>query len=160
LKSKYANSFGHPVSGEQEKYREFLGEKYNYPIALEAALKLKETAYAHAEGFATGEFRHGPLAIVEKGFPVICLSPRDSVYDENIKVIKEVKKAGARVIAVTTLGFKRLDSVADDIIRIPAALEMFVPVFSVIPLQILAYEMALAKGLKVDKPRNLSKFVN
>lgn len=143
-----------------EKGFVILGEKYNYPIALEAALKLKETAYVHAEGFATGEFRHGPLAIIDKGFPVIFLAPRDSVYDENVKILKEVKRAGARVIAVTTTGSRRLDAVADDIIRIPAALEMFVPVFSIIPLQLLAYEIALSRGLKVDKPRNLSKFVD
>ncbi|MFH0891384.1 MAG: SIS domain-containing protein [Candidatus Falkowbacteria bacterium] len=144
----------------QEKGYAVLGEKYNYPIALEAALKLKETAYLHAEGLATGEFRHGPLAIIEKGFPVIFLAPKDPVYEDNARIIKEVKKAGARILAVTTAGNSRLKDLADDIIYIPPALEIFVPVLSIIPLQLLAYEIAVSKGLKIDTPRNLTKYVN
>src|SRR3989339_234040 len=143
-----------------EKGFVILGENYNYPIALEGALKFKETAYVHAEGLAAGEFLHGPLAIVDTDFPVIFLAPIDPAYEDNVKIMKEIKRAGGKILAVTTAGNHKLDDLADDVVRVPSALDIFVPILSIIPLQFLAYGIAVGKGLEIDKPRNLSKYVN
>ena len=147
-----------------DKYKEaenfiVLGEKYNYPIALEGALKLKETAYLHAEGLATEEFEHGPIAIIDKDFLSVFIAPTDSVFEKNTRVMQKVKRAGSKVIVLTTEGNRKLDSLADNIIYIPSALDVLTPVLSVIPLQLLAYHLAVLKGLKADKPRNIAKVV-
>jgi glucosamine--fructose-6-phosphate aminotransferase (isomerizing) len=137
----------------------FLGRKYNYPIALEGALKLKEISYIHAEGFAGGEIKHGPLALVDEKFPSLFISPQDSVYDKNISNIQEIKARRGDVIVVATEGDEGIKEIADEVIYIPKTLEMLTPILAVIPLQLFAYHMAVMGGKDVDKPRNLAKSV-
>jgi len=136
-----------------------LGKKYNYPIALEGAHKLKEVTYVQAEGYVSEEFMHGPNAIIQKGFLVIFIAPKDSVYDDNIKIIKELKKEGANILAVTSRGNKKLKKNTDSMIFIPQAAEFAIPVLSTIPFQLLSYHIAVLNGIAVDNPRNLKKFI-
>jgi len=147
-----------------EKYKDFknfsyIGRKYNFPIALEGALKLKEISYLHAEGYGAGEMKHGPIALVDENFPTIALCPSDSVYEKVFSNIQEIKARNGRVIAIATEGNEDIKQVVDDVIYIPKTLEMLTPILSVIPLQLLAYHMGVAKGCDVDKPRNLAKSV-
>jgi len=137
----------------------FCGRKYNYPIALEGALKLKEISYRHAEGLAAGELKHGPLAMVDEHFPVIFICPKDSVYEKNISNIQEVKARRGRVIAIATAGDTDIAAIADDVIYIPKTLEMLTPLLAVVPLQLFAYYIAQSLGVDIDKPRNLAKSV-
>ena len=137
----------------------FLGRKYNYPIALEGALKLKEISYIHAEGGSSGELKHGPLAMIDPNFPTVFICPKDSVYEKNISNLEEVKARKGRVIAVATIGDEEIRNDADDIFYIPKTLEMLTPILAVIPLQLFAYYIAVLKGRDVDKPRNLAKSV-
>lgn len=137
----------------------FIGRKYNYPIALEGALKLKEISYNHAEGLGAGELKHGHIALIEEGFPVIAIAPQDSVYPKMISNIEEVRARGGSIIAITTEGNKDIASIADHVIYIPQTLELLTPLLSVVPLQLLAYHMAVANGRDPDKPRNLAKSV-
>ncbi|MFA5926346.1 MAG: glutamine--fructose-6-phosphate transaminase (isomerizing) [Parcubacteria group bacterium] len=136
-----------------------LGRKYNYPIALEGAIKIKELSYVHAEGFASGEMKHGPIAMIDKNFPSIFVMPQDSVYEKNFSGMQEIKARNGKVIAITTQGDKEVKKIADDVIYIPKTLEMLTPILSVVPLQLFAYHFAALKGLDVDKPRNLAKSV-
>jgi glucosamine--fructose-6-phosphate aminotransferase (isomerizing) len=135
----------------------FLGRNVGYPTALEGALKLKELAYMHAEGFAAGELKHGPIALIDQGTPVIAvMPPSDSpLYEKMASNVQEVKARGAIVIAI---GDSELES-ANHNIRIPASHEYLQPVLAVVPLQVIAYEMAIARGNDVDQPRNLAKSV-
>jgi glucosamine--fructose-6-phosphate aminotransferase (isomerizing) len=147
-----------------EKYKDFknfwfIGRKYNFPIALEGALKLKEISYLHAEGGASGELKHGPLALVDENFPTIAICPSDSVYDKMILGIEEIKARKGLVIAIATEGDKRIKDLVDDVIYIPKTLEMLTPMLSVIPLHLFAYHMAAILGHDIDKPRNLAKSV-
>jgi len=138
----------------------YLGRTLHHPIALEGALKLKEVSYIHAEGYASGEMKHGPIAMVEKGFPIVTLAPRDAVFEKVKSNIEEVRARGARSFVVTTVGgAKELGRAGEDVIEIPETHPLVQPILSVIPLQMLAYETAVAKGLDVDKPRNLAKSV-
>jgi len=137
----------------------FMGRKYNYPTALEGALKMKELAYIHAEGIAAGEFKHGPIALTEEGFPVVAICPSDSVYEKNISNIMELKARGARILAIATEGNSDISEIANDVVYIPKTLEMLTPILAVVPLQLLAYYVACARGCDVDKPRNLAKSV-
>lgn len=141
----------------------FLGRHVGYPIALEGALKLKEISYIHAEGFAAGELKHGPIALIEPGQPVFVLvpSPRHSalVHSKVVSNIQEIRARGARVIVVAEEGDAAVLPFADEVIRIPLAGAMFEPLLSVVPLQIFAMALATAKGLDVDQPRNLAKSV-
>jgi glutamine---fructose-6-phosphate transaminase (isomerizing) len=137
----------------------YLGRKYNYPIALEGALKLKEISYLHAEGLAAGELKHGPLALVDENFPTIAIIPSDSVYEKMFSHLQQIKARGGRVIAIATEGNEDLKDLADDVIYIPKTLEMLTPILSVIPLQLFAYYMGVARGCDIDKPRNLAKSV-
>jgi glucosamine--fructose-6-phosphate aminotransferase (isomerizing) len=138
----------------------YLGRTLNYPIALEAALKLKEVTYIHAEGFAAGELKHGPIALLDKGFPVVALAPVDGLFEKMKSNLEEVRARGARAIVFTTKGgAAELGHAADVIVEIPAVHPLVQPILSVIPMQILAYETAVRKGLDVDKPRNLAKSV-
>jgi len=137
----------------------FIGRKYNYPIALEGALKLKEISYIHAEGYASGEMKHGPIALIEEKFPTIAIAPKDSVYEKMVSNMEEVKARKGPVIALTTKGNEALNSIADDVITIPKTLEMLTPLLSVLPLQLFAYHVAVLNGRDVDKPRNLAKSV-
>jgi glucosamine--fructose-6-phosphate aminotransferase (isomerizing) len=145
-----------------KKYKEFknfwfIGRKYNFPIALEGALKLKEISYLHAEGVCGGELKHGPLALVDENFPTIAICPSDSVYDKMVSNIQEVKARNGPVIAVATEGNEEIKKLVDDVIYIPKTLEMLTPMLSIIPLHLFAYYMAVLLGRDVDKPRNLAK---
>ncbi|MEK7481081.1 MAG: glutamine--fructose-6-phosphate transaminase (isomerizing) [Patescibacteria group bacterium] len=137
----------------------YLGRKYNFPVALEGALKLKEISYAHAEGYGAGEMKHGPIAMIDKNFPSLCIAPQDSVYEKMISNIEEIKARGGPVIAIATEGDKKIAQLADDVISIPKTLEMLTPLVSVVPLQLFAYHFAVLRGYDVDKPRNLAKSV-
>ncbi len=156
--------FSPQIKGVAEKYKDFknfwyIGRKYNFPIALEGALKLKEISYVHAEGGAGGELKHGPLALVDENFPTVAVCPKDSVYDKMISNIEEIKARKGPVIAVATEGDERIKELADDIFYIPKTLEMLTPILSVIPLHLFAYHLAVSLGHNVDKPRNLAKSV-
>lgn len=147
-----------------QKYKDyknfwFIGRKYNYPIALEGALKLKEISYVHAEGVAGGELKHGPLALVEESFPTIAICPSDSVYDKMISNIEEIKARKGLVIAIATEGNEEIKKIADDVIYIPKTLEMLTPLLSVVPLHLFAYYFAKSLKRDIDKPRNLAKSV-
>jgi len=137
----------------------FIGRKYNYPIALEGALKLKEISYLHAEGVAGGELKHGPLALVDKNFPTIAICPSDSVYEKMISNIQEIKLRNGPVIAIATEGNEEIKKIVDDVIYIPKTLETLTPLLSVIPLHLFAYYLAAVLGRDIDKPRNLAKSV-
>lgn len=147
-----------------EKYKQFnnflyLGRKYNFPVALEGALKLKEISYIHAEGYGAGEMKHGPIALIDENFPIIAISPSDSIYDKMISNIQEIKARKGKIIAIATEGNEDIKNMADDVIFIPKTLEMLTPILSVIPLQLFAYYIGVSRGCDVDKPRNLAKSV-
>jgi glucosamine--fructose-6-phosphate aminotransferase (isomerizing) len=137
----------------------FLGRGINYPIALEGALKLKEISYIHAEGYPAGEMKHGPIALIDETMPVVCIAVKDSVYDKMISQVEQVKARGGIVIAVATEGDDFIKTKADYVISVPAAPELLTPVLTAIPMQRLAYEMAVRLGCDVDQPRNLAKSV-
>lgn len=137
----------------------YLGRKYNFPIAMEGALKIKEISYVHAEGYPSGEMKHGPIALIDKNFPSVFIAPKDSVYEKNISGIEEIKARGGKIIAIATKGDEEIRKITNDVIYIPKTLEMLTPMLSVIPLQLFAYYFGVAKGYDVDKPRNLAKSV-
>jgi glucosamine--fructose-6-phosphate aminotransferase (isomerizing) len=137
----------------------FIGRKYNFPIALEGALKLKEVSYLHAEGYPGGELKHGPLALIDENIPTIAICPSDSVYEKMISNIQEIKARKGPVIAVATEGNHEIKKLVDDLIYIPKTLEMLTPMLSVIPLHLFAYFMAKELGRDIDKPKNLAKSV-
>jgi glucosamine--fructose-6-phosphate aminotransferase (isomerizing) len=141
----------------------FLGRHVGYPVALEGALKLKELAYIHAEGFAAGELKHGPIALIEDGLPVIAIVPpprgRNVLHDKIVSNIQEVRARGARAIVIAEEGDTTVDAIADHVIRIPSAPTLLQPLLSTVPLQVFACELASAKGHDVDQPRNLAKSV-
>jgi len=147
-----------------EKYKDatdflFLGRGYNFPIALEGALKLKEISYIHAEGYPAAEMKHGPIALVDEKLPVVFVATKDSYYEKIVSNVQEIKARKGKVIAVATEGDDVIPSMADDVMLVPDADEVIAPLLSVIPLQLLSYYVGLAKGLDVDKPRNLAKSV-
>jgi glucosamine--fructose-6-phosphate aminotransferase (isomerizing) len=141
----------------------YLGRGINYPIALEGALKLKEISYIHAEGYPAGEMKHGPIALIDERMPVVTIAPRDHVFEKMIGNMQEVKARGGSVVALTTRGDDKLASILDPkhdfIIELPHAPELLTPIMMVIPLQLLAYDMAVRRGCDVDQPRNLAKSV-
>src|SRR6266496_3098490 len=137
----------------------YLGRGYNFPVALEGALKLKEISYIHAEGYPAAEMKHGPIALIDDLMPVIFIAPKDGVHQKVISNIEEVKARGGRVIAIVTEGDTALDQLADYRIEIPETLDVLTPVLSVVPLQLLAYYIAVRRGCNVDQPRNLAKSV-
>ncbi|MGP7959787.1 glutamine--fructose-6-phosphate transaminase (isomerizing) [Sanguibacter sp. A247] len=147
----------------EEKSVLFLGRHVGYPVAMEGALKLKELAYIHAEGFAAGELKHGPIALIDEGQPVIVIVPspkgRDSLHSKVVSNIQEVRARGARTLVVAEDGDEDVVPFADEIFRIPASPTLLSPLLAVVPLQIFACELATAKGLDVDQPRNLAKSV-
>ena len=137
----------------------YLGRGYNYPVALEGALKLKEISYIHAEGYPAAEMKHGPIALIDEEMPVVAIAPRCGNYDKILSNIQEVKARKGRVISIVTEGDKDVRALSDMFFEIPATEECLVPLLSVIPLQLLAYHVAIAKGRDVDQPRNLAKSV-
>jgi len=137
----------------------YLGRGYNYPVALEGALKLKEISYVHAEGYPAAEMKHGPIALINKDMPVIFIATQDKVYEKIMNNIEEVKSRGGRVIAIATEGDMQIVKKVNHVFYIPKTSDVLTPILSVIPLQLLAYHMAVMRGCDVDKPRNLAKSV-
>jgi glucosamine--fructose-6-phosphate aminotransferase (isomerizing) len=131
----------------------------NAPIALEGALKLKEISYIHAEGYPAGEMKHGPIALIDQSLATVALAPRDFLYEKMVSNIKEVKARDGFVLAVVTRGDEELPGQVDEVLYIPSAPEQLVPVLTTIPLQLLAYHIAVHRGCDVDQPRNLAKSV-
>jgi len=147
-----------------QKYKDardflYLGRGYNFPVALEGALKLKEISYIHAEGYPAAEMKHGPIALVDDQLPVVFVATRDSFYEKIVSNIQEIKARKGKVIAIVTEGDQVIPGMADDVITVPEADELVSPIVSVIPLQLLAYHIGVSKGYDVDKPRNLAKSV-
>ena len=137
----------------------FLGRGVSFPMALEGALKLKEISYVHAEGYAAGEMKHGPIALIDSSVPVIVLMPKDAVYERTLSNLQEAKARDARVIAIATEGDESARELSHEMLEIPAVMDELTPFLSVIPLQLYAYYVADFKGTDVDQPRNLAKTV-
>ncbi|MCF8432786.1 MAG: glutamine--fructose-6-phosphate transaminase (isomerizing), partial [Melioribacteraceae bacterium] len=137
----------------------YLGRGYNFPVALEGALKLKEISYIHAEGYPAAEMKHGPIALIDENMPTVFIAPKDAVYDKILSNIEEVKARKGKIIAIAHVDDTRIDELVDHVIKIPECHYLFQPILNVIPLQILAYHIAVKKGLNVDQPRNLAKSV-
>ncbi len=137
----------------------YLGRGYNFPVALEGALKLKEISYIHAEGYPAAEMKHGPIALIDELMPVVFVAPRDAVHAKIVSNIEEVRARGGQVIAVVTEGDTEITSIVDHAIAIPETLDFLTPILSSVPLQLLAYHIAVRRGCNVDQPRNLAKSV-
>jgi len=149
------------IAGSYRNARNFLylGRGYNFPVALEGALKLKEISYIHAEGYPAAEMKHGPIALIDEDMPVIFIATRDSTYTKILSNIEEVRSRKGRVIAIASEGDEDIRTLADHVIYIPAASAPVTPLLTVIPLQLLAYHIAMLRGCNVDRPRNLAKSV-
>jgi len=137
----------------------FLGRQYNFPVALEGALKLKEISYIHAEGYHAAEMKHGPIALIDEHTPSVVIAPLDSMYEKTMSNLQEVRARRGPIIARAFESDTRIAKVADEVIRLPETIEPIFPLLAVIPLQLLAYHIAVARGCDVDKPRNLAKSV-
>jgi len=137
----------------------YLGRGYNFPVALEGALKLKEISYIHAEGYPAAEMKHGPIALIDSEMPVVFIAPHDAVFDKVVSNIQEVKARGGKIICITSQDEPDLEGMIDHEIRVPQTIDMLYPILTVIPLQLLAYYIAVKRGLNVDQPRNLAKSV-
>jgi len=153
-----------PIKRLAERFKDsrnflYLGRGYNYPIALEGALKLKEISYIHAEGYPAAEMKHGPIALIDKNMPVVFIATQDGTYEKVLSNIEEVKAREGIVIAVCTEGDQEMAGKADYILEIPRTMNFLMPILSVIPLQLLAYYIAVLRGCNVDQPRNLAKSV-
>ncbi len=152
------------IAGIAQKYSTannflYLGRHFNYPVAMEGALKLKEISYIHAEGYPAAEMKHGPIALIDENMPVVVIAPKDALFDKVISNVREIKARGGRVIAVTTEDCKPLDEFADHLIKVPKTIPMLMPIVTCVPLQLLAYHIAVLRGNDVDQPRNLAKSV-
>ena len=149
------------LAGEFQDVKNFLylGRGYNFPVALEGALKLKEISYIHAEGYPAAEMKHGPIALIDNDMPVVFIAPKDSTYDKILSNIQEVRARGGRIIAIADENDNEIDDLVNYSIKIPYTMEMLRPILTSIPLQLLAYHIAVKKGLNVDQPRNLAKSV-
>ncbi len=137
----------------------YLGRGYNYPVALEGALKLKEISYIHAEGYPAAEMKHGPIALIDSEMPVVVIATHNEMYEKVLSNIQELKARGARVIAIVSKGDTQMSAITDQIIEIPETMECFEPLLTTIPLQLMSYHIAVCKGQDVDQPRNLAKSV-
>jgi glucosamine--fructose-6-phosphate aminotransferase (isomerizing) len=137
----------------------YLGRGYNFPVALEGALKLKEISYIHAEGYPAAEMKHGPIALIDKKMPVVVIAPSSAVYDKVVSNIQEIKARKGKVIAVVTKGDKTVSALADYVLEIPATEEILSPLITVLPLQLLSYYIAVMRDCEIDQPRNLAKSV-
>jgi len=137
----------------------YLGRKFNYPIALEGALKLKEISYIHAEGYPAGEMKHGPIALIDKNFPIVVIAPEDSLYEKIISNLEEIKARNGKIIALTTIGNKNLAKKVEEVIYVPKTLEILQPILLIAPLHLFAYYCAKFLKKDIDRPRNLAKSV-
>lgn len=147
-----------------EKYKNcenflFLGRRYNYPVALEGALKLKEVSYIHAEGYSAGEMKHGPIAMISEKFPTIAIVPQNSVSEKMFSNLEEIKARKGPIFAIATEGDKGITTLANDVFFVPKTIESLEPFLTVVPLQLFAYFVGTKRGFDVDKPRNLAKSV-
>ena len=147
-----------------EKYYQYqnfiyIGRKYNYPIALEGALKLKELSYIHAEGLSSGEMKHGFIALVDENLPTVSLCTQDSVYEKQFSNMEEIKARKGKILAIANQGDDRVKSLSDDVIYVPLVNELLAPIVNLVPLQLFAYYISVLRGLDVDQPRNLAKSV-
>jgi len=151
----------HKISEQYAAHNNFLylGRGYNYPIALEGALKLKEISYVHAEGYPAAEMKHGPIALIDKDMPVVVLCTQDSTYEKIKGNVQEIKARSGRVLAIVSEGDNEIAEMADHVIQVPDTIDMLQPLLNVIPLQLLAYDIAVIRGCDVDQPRNLAKSV-
>ncbi|MGC8870739.1 MAG: SIS domain-containing protein [Brevinematia bacterium] len=149
------------LSREFSKQRNllYLGRNFNYPVALEGALKLKEISYIHAEGYPAAEMKHGPIALIDENMPVLFIATQNPIYEKVLSNIQEVKARHGKVIAIINENDREVRKVADYTITVPYIIEPLSPIINVIPLQLFAYHIAVTKGLDVDKPRNLAKSV-
>jgi len=149
------------IAGEFKDTKNFLylGRGYNFPAALEGALKLKEISYIHAEGYPAAEMKHGPIALIDENMPIVFIAPQDRTYEKIMSNIQEVKARRGRVIAIVNEEEETIGQLADYMIHVPRTLDLFAPILTVIPLQLLAYYIAVARGCNVDQPRNLAKSV-
>jgi glucosamine--fructose-6-phosphate aminotransferase (isomerizing) len=137
----------------------YLGRGYNFPVALEGALKLKEISYIHAEGYPAAEMKHGPIALIDENMPVVFLATNKSAYEKIVSNVQEVKARKGKIIAVVTKGDTQIRELADHIIEVPETEEILSPLITIVPLQLLAYHIAILRGCNVDQPRNLAKSV-
>ena len=137
----------------------YLGRGYNFPVALEGALKLKEISYIHAEGYPAAEMKHGPIALIDKNMPVIVIATKDAVYEKIMSNIAEIKARNGSVISIVTRGDEKIKELSDGIFEVPETMTFLSPIVNVIPLQLLAYHVAMERGCDVDQPRNLAKSV-
>jgi len=149
------------IAGRYARYENFLyiGRLYNFPIAMEGALKLKEISYLHAEGYAAGEMKHGPISLIDPDFPTVAVVPRDSTYEKMINNIQEIKAREGKVVAVAVEGDEEIAGHVDDVIPVPRSIDILQPLINTIPLQLFAYYVARQRGCDIDKPRNLAKSV-
>jgi glucosamine--fructose-6-phosphate aminotransferase (isomerizing) len=153
-----------PIKKIAEEFKDsrnflYLGRGANFPVALEGALKLKEISYIHAEGYPAAEMKHGPIALIDQNMPVVVIVPRDGIYEKVLSNIQEVRARRGRIIAVANDDDEQIGSMADYVLRVPRTYGFFGPILNVLPLQLLSYYMAVARGTNVDQPRNLAKSV-
>jgi glucosamine--fructose-6-phosphate aminotransferase (isomerizing) len=137
----------------------YIGRGVGFPIAMEGALKLKELSYVHAEGYAAGELKHGPIALLDADTPLVAIVTKGAVYDKVLTNVSEARAREAPIVAVATAGDEQIGTHARDVLFVPETLEELSPVISAVPLQLLAYEVAVSRGTDVDQPRNLAKSV-
>jgi len=137
----------------------YLGRGYNFPVALEGALKLKEISYIHAEGYPAAEMKHGPIALIDKNMPTVVIATRDAVYEKIVSNIEEVKARKGRILSIVTKGDEKIKELSDEIIEVPETITFISPIINVIPLQLISYHVAVERGCNVDQPRNLAKSV-
>ena len=137
----------------------YLGRGYNFPVALEGALKLKEISYIHAEGYPAAEMKHGPIALIDEHMPVVVIAPKLGHYDKVVSNIQEIKSRSGKIIAIVTKGDTQVRDLADYVIEIPETADALSPLITTIPLQLLSYHIAVMRDCNVDQPRNLAKSV-
>jgi glucosamine--fructose-6-phosphate aminotransferase (isomerizing) len=160
-KALQTNALIEQIAAEYKDARNmlYLGRGYNFPVALEGALKLKEISYIHAEGYPAAEMKHGPIALIDEEMPVIFIATQDSSYEKVVSNIQEVKARKGKIVAVVTEGDTQVKALADHVIEVPLTHEAFTPLVSVVPLQLFSYHIAVMRGCNVDQPRNLAKSV-
>jgi len=160
-KALQTNALIEQIAAEYKDARNmlYLGRGYNFPVALEGALKLKEISYIHAEGYPAAEMKHGPIALIDEEMPVIFIATQDSSYEKVVSNIQEVKARKGKIVAVVTEGDTQVKALADHVIEVPLTHEAFTPLLSVVPLQLFSYHIAVMRGCNVDQPRNLAKSV-
>jgi glucosamine--fructose-6-phosphate aminotransferase (isomerizing) len=160
-KALQTNALVEKIAAEYKDARNmlYLGRGYNFPVALEGALKLKEISYIHAEGYPAAEMKHGPIALIDEEMPVIFIATQDSSYEKVVSNIQEVKARKGKIVAVVTEGDTQVKALADHVIEVPLTHEAFTPLLSVVPLQLFSYHIAVMRGCNVDQPRNLAKSV-